>query len=178
MILRSGGGRYELRLTLGERPWIPDDGLIDEEGVKRGGVVSNLPAGSIYTTVLEDETKGEIHFPRTEDATDVLLRFERGRIVEISAKSGANELEAMFDAHSGQPRRVSHVGLGLNPTLRTPLGWTLVDENMAGCLVVAFGENRYMSGENESSLNVDFELPGTTLEVDGKVIADAGALVV
>lgn len=176
MILRSGeDGRSELRLSLGGRGWIPDDGLIDEEDMKHGGVVSNLPAGSIYTTVLETETEGEIHFPRAGAAHDAILRFERGRIVEFSAKSGVDGLEAMFDSHSGEPRRVSHIGIGLNPTLENTLGWTLVDENMAGNIVVAFGENRYMGGENESSLNVDFALSEATLEVDGRMVVDGVA---
>lgn len=51
-----------------------------------------------------------------------------------------------------------------------------MDEHVSGHIFVSFGENRYMGGENGSSLNVDFALPGATLEVDGKIIVDAGSL--
>jgi len=39
--------------------------------------------------------------------------------------------------------------------LRRPIGWTLVDEHLPGCVFMALGENRYMGGQNISSLNVD-----------------------
>ena len=83
----------------------------------------------------------------------------------------------MFDSHSGEPRRVSHIGLGLNPCLRQPIGWTLVDEHILGTLFFAFGENRYMGGENESSLNIDFALPGATLEIGGQMVVSEGRIV-
>jgi hypothetical protein len=69
------------------------------------------------------------------------------------------------------------VGLGLNPYLRQPIGWTLVDEHILGALFIAFGENRYMGGQNESSLNIDFALPGTTLEVGGRTVVLEGDIV-
>ena len=84
----------------------------------------------------------------------------------------------MFDAHSGEPRRVGHVGIGLNPFLKEPLGWTLVDEHLLGNVFVSFGENRYMGGHNESSLNVDFALPSAHLRVDGRVLLETGKIAV
>jgi len=50
----------------------------------------------------------------------------------------------------------------LNPYLHQPIGWTLVDEHIPGALLVACGESRHMGGQNESSLNTDLALPGTT----------------
>lgn len=65
-------------------------------------------------------------------------------------------------------------GIGLNPHLRQPIGWTLVDEHVIGALFLALGENRYMGGQNASSLNHDFALQGASLLVDGQVVVDAG----
>lgn len=155
---------------LGTRP----GELIQVRDLSRGGIVSNLPAGSVYTTVLEEETEGEVLFPQAGPAKDVVLHFERGRASVVSAASGSETLEAMFDARSGEPRRISHIGIGLNPRLHDPVGWTLVDSHLPGYVFVAFGENRYMGGRNESSLNVDFALPGATLDVDGKTLLRAG----
>jgi leucyl aminopeptidase (aminopeptidase T) len=42
----------ELRLSTTGRDWLADDGLIDADDRRRGGHVSNLPAGSVYTTVF------------------------------------------------------------------------------------------------------------------------------
>lgn len=175
--IHSGEG-HVLHLEHGERPWLSDDGVIDAADRKRGAIVSNLPAGSIYTTVLEDRTHGSLWLPRTEEAEGVTLHFNGGRIERIEAERGAEGLAAMFDGHSGEPRRVSHFGIGLNPYLKQPVGDIIVDEHIHGCLFIALGENRYMGGQNESSLNVDYVHPAMTLEVDDRVIVSQGKVVV
>jgi leucyl aminopeptidase (aminopeptidase T) len=178
LVLRSRGG-CALRLARGDRTWHSDDAVIDERDRRLGAIASNLPAGSIYGTVLEGETEGRLWLPRAAGARDVILTMEDGRIAQIEAASGAEDLRALFDRHTGEPRRVSHLGLGLNPLLRGPeIGWTLVDEHIHGRVFVAFGENRYMGGQNASSLNVDFSLPDATIEVDGKAVLSKGTAVV
>lgn len=169
LVIRSGADCV-LTMQHGDRTWLTDDGVIDEADRQRGAVVSNLPAGSIYTTVLEGATQGSLYIPRFGAATEVILHFDQGRIVHIDAASGAENVTAWLDRHSGEPRRISHIGLGLNPALHQPIGWTLVDEHIQGALFVALGENRYMGGENVSSLNYDLALMGATLEVDGRVV--------
>jgi leucyl aminopeptidase (aminopeptidase T) len=175
MTIRSGDG-HTLHLALGDRAWLSDDGHIDAEDRARGAIVSNLPAGSIYTTVLESETQGSLWLPCADQATDAVFHFHGGRIVEIEAASGADALNEMLDDHSGEPRRVSHIGVGLNPYLQRPIGWTVVDEHMQGDIFISLGENRYMGGQNESSLNVDYALPGATLAVDDRVVVLEGKL--
>jgi len=175
MTIHSGDG-HTLHLALGDRAWLSDDGHIGADDRARGAIVSNLPAGSIYTTVLESETQGGLWLPKADQATDVVLHFRGGRIVEIDAASGADALNEMLDDHSGEPRRVSHIGIGLNPYLDKTIGWTVVDEHVHGHLFIALGENRYMGGQNESSLNVDFALPGATLGVDDRVVVLEGKL--
>lgn len=108
---------------------------------------------------------------------DVEFHFTAGRIVDIEAASGADLLDRELDSHTGEPRRVSHMGLGLNPYLDRPTGWTMVDEHIHGSLFIALGENRYMGGQNESSLNVDYALAGVTFKVDGQIIVSEGKIV-
>lgn len=173
LVMRTGAG-HELHMQHGDRSWLSDDGRIDAADRARGAIVSNLPAGSIYTTVLETQTEGSIWLPRAGQAEDVVLEFRNGRITHIHAANGADSLTALFDRHSGEPRRVSHIGIGLNPHLAQPIGWTLVDEHVDGYLFLALGENRYMGGQNESSLNVDFAVPQATLVADGRILAPEG----
>ena len=73
---------------------------------------------------------------------------------------------------------MSHIGIGLNPYLHHPTGWTIVDEHIHGAVFIALGENRYMGGQNESSLNVDYALGGVSLEVDGRTIVSQGKVIV
>lgn len=175
-IVITTGQDNVLHLYRGDRRWHGDDGVIDDEDRRRQTIVSNLPAGSIYTTVLEDRTHGSLYLPRAPHAEHVVLHFAAGQIVGIEAASGADALAGWLDAHTGAPRRVSHVGVGLNPGLRRPIGWTLVDEHVAGALFLALGENRYMGGQNASSLNHDFALTGASLHVDGQTIVEQGEL--
>lgn len=112
------------------------------------------------------------------DDESITLRFEDGGVAKVEAGAGAETVQAMFDRHSGDANRISHIGIGLNPYLRRSFAWPLVDEHVHGALFVAFGENRYLGGENASSLNVDFAIPGATLLVDDRDVVDAGVVVV
>lgn len=159
-----------LHLQLGNRHWLSDDGCISDNDRQKGAIVSNLPAGSIYTTALESQTEGTIRLPKAGPAREVRFHFQGGQIVQIEAAQNGPQLAAWLDSHSGNPRRVGHIGLGLNPYLKAPIGWTIVDEHVWGSLFLSLGENRYMGGQNESSLNVDFAIPNARLLVDGHIL--------
>lgn len=178
LTIRSTAG--DLHLTLAGRPWLHDAGALPATGVSPDGVqpVNNLPTGAVYTTVLEEATHGSIRVPRVGEARDVTLHFTGGRVEAIDAAEGKADVETLFALHSGEARRVSHVGLGLNPLLRRDVGWTVVDEHRHGNLLLAMGENRYLGGVNQSSLNLDFTLPTATLLADAHVIVVDGRLVV
>jgi leucyl aminopeptidase (aminopeptidase T) len=176
LTIASGAG-CELRLALGERSWHDDDAVASAEDQARDAqVVMNMPSGAVYTTVLEAETTGCLRLPGTGDE-EVTLTFERGSVAEVAGAPRAEAIRAMFDRHTGDARRLGHVGIGLNPWLHRPLGWPLVDIHVHGSLLVSFGENRYLGGLNASSLNVDFALPGATLRVDGRLLVEAGTVV-
>jgi len=172
------GEEHALLLERGGRAWLNDDGCIDETDRLQGAIVSNLPAGSIYTTVVESETRGSIQLPKAGPARDVVLHFDGGRIVDIDAATGGARLAKWLDGHSGEARRVGHIGIGLNPNLDQPIGWTFVDHCARGFLWISLGENQYMGGQNESSLNVDLELPHATLWADERAIVVDGTVAV
>jgi leucyl aminopeptidase (aminopeptidase T) len=185
---------YELNMRVAGRTWLSDDGCIDELDRQQGAIVSNLPTGAVYTTVIEGSTQGRIQLPVMEYFGPVVLTFEKGRIVNIEAEAfyelltppgeqikerdGERYLNNMLDQHTGEPRRIGHIGIGLNPKLNKPIGWTLVDHVILGCIWISLGENRYMGGSNESSLNVDYPLFYGVMTVDDKVIVSNANLVV
>lgn len=173
IIIRTGGG-HELRVVRGDRMLLNNDGYIDDLDRERGAVVSSLPAGSIYFTVLEDQTEGSLHLPSVGGARDVVFCFERGRAARVEAAAGADELNALFDAQTGDPRRIGYIGIGLNPRLSHPIGWPLVDKHMHGAVVVTFGENRHLGGQNASSLSEEFILSNAEIEADGQPIVNFG----
>lgn len=175
LTLRTGSSHVlTLRLVPGRR-WMTNAGIIDDS-VGHSATVFNLPCGAVYTTVCEEATEGRLFLRRLLSASDVILRFHAGRVVDIEATDGASSLTEVFERHGPDSRRIGHLGIGLNPKLQTPLGWTLVDEHVAGAVFISFGENRYLGGANASSLNVDAICFGSTLEVDGRSVVRAGIL--
>lgn len=143
-----------LRLDRGDRPVLVDDGVIDESDQRLGAIVSNLPAGSVYWTVVEDRTRGDV---RLGDGS--VLRFDdHGRVVD--------------GPFAGE--RVSHLGVGAHPLVTDPIGWTIVDEHRHGAVFLALGDNRHMGGENASDLNVDLLPESPTLAVGERTIVEAG----
>jgi hypothetical protein len=53
---------------------------------------------------------------------------------------------------------------------------TCSDERILGAVCIALGENRYVGGQNESSLNIDFALPGLTCKIGGQTVVFEGQL--
>lgn len=173
------GARCSLQLSLAGRRWLSDTGTMPAAESLPAGTqaVQNLPAGAVYTTVVETSGQGSLWFPQAGPARDVTLHFEQGRVSAIDAADGAAELAALFDQHRGEPRRISHIGIGLNPYVERTIGWPLIDEHRHGTLLVAFGENRYLGGQNASSLNVDFVIPEAGLLADQQLIIRRGQLI-
>ncbi len=178
LTIRSGAS-CELHIELGDRAWLSDTGAMPAPDSLAAGVraVQNLPAGAVYTTVVEAAASGALWLPEAAGAREVTLHFDGGRIVSVEAMHGGNELAAMFDQHTGEPRRISHIGIGLNPHLQRAVRWTLVDEHRHGAVLIAFGENRYLGGQNASSLNIDFAIPDADLLANNRAIVAKGRLV-
>ena len=53
---------------------------------------------------------------------------------------------------------------------------TTIDECMSGMVFVAFGENRFMGGKNESTLNIDLVCSGATVLCDSRYLVREGRL--
>jgi leucyl aminopeptidase (aminopeptidase T) len=146
-----------LAVDRGSRPVMVDDGRVDPVDIARGAVVSNLPGGSLYWTVIEEATRGEI-----ELADGTVLRFDnQGRVI--------------FGEYAGE--RVSHLGIAVNPLVTGAIGWTIVDEHRPGAVFLALGENRYMGGDNESRINVDLVPASPTVVAGGSTLVRDGILV-
>lgn len=152
-----------MRCDLG-RPVYQSDGRLN---VSR---VLNLPYGSVSFTVPEDSVEGTICFDRWRDVRDLVVTFNGGRISELSAANSPEAFADFVGTHSGNRDRISHIGIGVNPGIKHPTGLTTIDECKSGMVFVAFGENRFMGGENESTLNIDLVCSGATVLCDDRYL--------
>ncbi len=153
--LSTPGG--SLFVERGMRPLLIDDGVVDAADIRIGATVSNLPAGSVYWTVLEDATRG-----RVELIDGTVLEF--GLDGRVAAGEFAGE-------------RVSHLGIATNPLVTRSIGWTIVDEHRAGAVFLALGENRYLGGANASTINVDLLPASPTVLIGQAILVVDGELV-
>lgn len=163
---RNGGC---MRCDLG-RPVYQSDGRL------HGSLVLNLPYGSLSFTVPEDSVQGTICFDRWKHVRDLAVSFDCGRISDISAANNPEAFADFMGTHSGDSDRISHIGIGVNPGIRRPTGLATIDECKAGMVFVALGENRYMGGNNESTLNVDLVCSGATVLCDAEYLVREGRL--
>ncbi len=146
-----------LLVERGTRPLLVDDGVVDAADVEVGATVSNLPAGSVYFTVLEDATRGRVE-------------LVDGAVLDLGTDG-----RVTMGEFAGE--RVSHIGIATNPLVSGSIGWTIVDEHRPGAVFLALGENRYLNGENASAINVDLLPASPTVIVDHATIVMDGELV-
>jgi aminopeptidase len=103
----------------------------------------NFPDGEIFTSPDARSAEGEIYLdlPVTYGGSDIQgihLRFEKGRIVEHSARVGAEQLAAIIGTDDGS-HRLGEVALGMNPGLDRVLKHPLFVEKVGGTLHIAIG---------------------------------------
>ena len=166
-----GRAGTDLTLTVTGRRWKTDAAGLDDGGF------ANYPGGEVFVAPLRDGAEGvlvaDLTVPYTvEGLVDepVTLRFEAGRVVEISGRQAAQLLrEIVADAGTGADV-IAELGIGLNPTV-TPRGHVMLDEKAAHTAHVAIGKNTGpYGGDNDAAIHVDCVFSGPEVEVDGRRI--------
>ena len=143
------------------RKWIAADGRL------------NMPDGEVFTSPLEDATRGEIRytFPATfqgREVEDVRLRFEAGRVVAAEAARGADYLETILELEGADT--LGEVAFGLNYEIDRFTQNILFDEKIGGTMHLALGASFPMTGGvNSAPIHWDMICD---LRDDGEVYAD------
>jgi hypothetical protein len=148
----------DLSFHVGDRPVTRQDGnasaaraaearnLIDRE--------IELPAGAVRVAPLEESVRGTIVFP---DATwngvrvaGLTIHFANGRIVEMTAESGLEAVEAELSAAGPEARSFREFALGFNPRLpvqaRGGDAWIPYYGYGAGVVRLSLGDNTELGG--------------------------------
>ena len=160
--LRFRAPGTDLRLRVGGRTWVSAHGE------------ANLPDGEVFTGPIEDSAEGEVTFgfPSIWEGREVVgarLRFERGRVVEATARSGQAFLEAAIAMDDGA-RRIGEIAIGMNDGIERPMGDTIFDEKIGGSFHLALGDSyEETGGVNESDLHWDLVCD---LRSGGEILAD------
>jgi 2,5-dihydroxypyridine 5,6-dioxygenase len=113
----------------------------------------------------------------------VTLTVEAGEIVAVEGGADARRLEAMMRS-GGDPDagRISHAGWGGDPRA----DWNALElyagqggggadlRSYEGGVVIAFGSNLDMGGQNSTHFHMDLAFRGMSVAVDGRQVLDGG----
>jgi leucyl aminopeptidase (aminopeptidase T) len=153
--ITSPGGT-DLRFRIGNRPLNLQDGDASAARAARGQVLVDkeieLPAGVVRVAPLEESVEGVIAFPPSQwdgrPVDGLKLRFSKGRVVEITAASGRDAVEAEMRRAGDAGRTFREIGIGVNPLLAVPERepWIPYYGYGAGVVRLSLGDNTELGG--------------------------------
>jgi len=146
----------DLRFRTGDRPANLQDGDASAARAAQGKVLIDkeieLPAGAVRVAPLEDTVEGVIAFPPSQwdgrPVEGLKLRFSKGRVVEVTATSGKEAVEAEMSRAGDAGRAFREIALGFNPLLAVPdrAPWIPYYGYGAGVVRLSLGDNSELGG--------------------------------
>lgn len=174
--------KTDLEFSLVKRPIFIDDGIISERDIAINDVGNNLPAGEVFCAPVEISANGRAFFDAAfyngKKISGINILFKNGKIQEVSCDENEEVFNEVLEHSHGQKDVIGEFGIGLNPEVNTPTGYTIMDEKIIGSIHIALGENRGFGGANESSLHWDLVMMRPTVRADEKIIMEEGSLII
>jgi len=167
-----------LTFELGQRPVHINDGIIDEEDMAKVSLNTQLPSGSLLTTIVETSGNGKVisDQPLQAAGLNILgleLQFKEGKLTSMTAKKNLEPLSKQLEKASGDKDKISSLVIGLNP--KAEYGY-LIDHIVEGAVQIGVGDNKYIGGKNSSPFETEVRISKATLEIDGKTVIRNGRL--
>jgi len=141
----------------------------------------NLPGGEVFMAPVRESLNGWIKFdyPAIEsgkEVTDIFLKFEKGKVVEMNASKNEDFLKEMLSTDENASY-VGEFGIGCNPKINKFTKNLLFDEKIGGTIHLALGTAyKENGGGNDSSIHWDIvkDMKNAKIILDGKVVQENG----
>lgn len=154
--ITSPGGT-DLRFRIGDRPVTVQDGDASRVRAAAGVVLIDkeieLPAGAVRVAPIEESVEGVIVFPPSQwdgrPVEGLRLRLARGRVIEVTAASGKEAVDAEMRRAGDAGRAFREFALGFNPLLAVPerSPWIPYYGYGAGVVRLSLGDNSELGGK-------------------------------
>jgi len=170
----------DLKFSILGRQTQINDGIIDDDDLRRGLFVTSLPTGSVTVSTVEDSATGKVSFDLPIPQVGKLVHglqwvFENGRVTVFNAEKNVEALKPIFDRAHGDKDKIASLTIGLNPRVRAGL---MMDSFAKGTVTIGIGSNLDIGGKNDSDYGFEGTLSQATVELDGKTIVENGRIVV
>lgn len=172
----------DLKLRIERRPIYVNDGVISTDDTLLGGFACQalLPAGEVFITPTPGTAEGTVVFDRFffrgQEIRDLKLTFRRGKLTEMTARSGLEPLKKLYTASGKGKDAFGAVGIGVNPNVKVPIDSRMKASMASGAVTLGFGSNVWLGGENRSDFALYDVLNGATLTIDDGELVDRGTL--
>jgi len=170
----------DLRLRIRSSKLIIDDGVIDQEDIRRKSFIAHLPGGTITVAVDESSAEGSVIFdlPRAflgDVVNDLRLDFKKGHITGVRALRGESTFTGALEAASGDKDRLSSLTFGINPNAQALLGMP-TDALVQGTVTLGIGDNTFIGGRARSTFSYQHTLSSAIVGVGPTAIITEGKL--
>lgn len=163
------GANVDITLSIKDRRFEVSDGKY------------NFPDGEIFTSPVENSVNGWIRFGypalyHGQEATDIELWFEEGRVVKEKAAKNQELLTSLLNTDEGA-RILGEWGIGTNYGIQRFSKNMLFDEKIGGTIHFAVGAGfPECGGRNESGLHWDMlcDMSDSEITVDGELFYKNG----
>lgn len=170
----------DLKMKIKGRKVLTSDGVLSAEDVKAGGAQLQawLPAGEVFLAPVPGSAEGKIVDDRMifldKEILGVTAEVKAGKITNISAKSGWDSIKARYDLAGPGKNDIGLFDIGINPNVKST--GKLENYVSAGTVTIGSGNNLWAGGTNKEPFNLQFQLTGATVLLDGKAIIENGVL--
>ncbi|MCW8848955.1 MAG: aminopeptidase [Melioribacteraceae bacterium] len=133
---------------------------ISDHGIVKCTGKRNFPDGEVYTSPDSNSVEGEIFvdlpiFQGGAIIQGIYLKFERGKIIEYSAKEENEVLTKIIETDEGS-HRIGEVALGMNNGIEKVLKHPLFVEKIGGTLHIAIGASYPNCFKIDNDRNLDY----------------------
>lgn len=168
----------DLTLTLEGRESHVNDGIIDDEDIRKGVIFTALPAGNVAAAPKERSARGVFFSDVPEPDAGLLIRnlafrFEDGKLVSLDGQN-ADAVKARWVKAKGAKDQASWLIIGLNPAAEKGYVYNQI---ILGSVTLGIGDNRELGGKMESDFGAYCTIEKPSVALDGKRFINHGKFV-
>lgn len=168
----------DLRFSIEDRGAVICSGQELEENYQVCRYNLNLPAGEVFTTIVEDSAEGTAVFDKVfiggKAVKNLRLNFENGGVISYDADENKEVFDDFFKNLLSTDKLAAEFGIGINPCIKDVIGCLHTDEKMMGTIHIAIGASNMYGGKNDTPLHFDMIMPSPSFTVDDVLYMESG----